>query len=196
MNRTRRTLTAFASVVALTAPFALGSAAAGAAASSTTGHDHGGVNTFYDTRPCGDDGVGYEIVSTTNSVEHETENANGGHFTFTETGSFTAAPVEVLRDGEGTPIRGGEDEELTPALDGDGNVVYLAGPTYAGHYTAWGGGNSTRGGTAFTFTFSVNGIGSDGSTFGQNSVFHAVSSPGDPDDPNLLKVIFEHEVCR
>jgi hypothetical protein len=190
MHYTRRALTSLASLVVLAAPFAVAAAPAGAAATSGTNHEHQVTRTFFDTRPCADDGVGYEITATVNTVEHETENAKGGHFTFTETGSFTARPAEVLRDGDGNPIRG-DDDELAPALDGDGNVVYLAGAVYTGHYTAWGGGNFNANGSGFTFTFSVHGTGSDGSTFRENSVFHVLEQ-----EPDITKLIFERDVCH
>ena len=45
------------------------------AATTGTGHEHQVTRTFFDTRPCADDGVGYEITATVNTVEHETENA-------------------------------------------------------------------------------------------------------------------------
>jgi hypothetical protein len=186
---------ALASLFALAAPLLVGSVPAGAAATTDTGHTHHGVRTFYDIKPCAVDGVGYEIQTTSNSVEHETDNASGAHFTFTETGTFTARPAEVVRDADGNPIRN-DDDELTPALDADGQVVYLPGATFAGHFTTWGGGHVSRGGSGFTFTFSVHGVGTDGTTFGQHSVFHSTSWPGDPDDPSLVKVMFDHEVCR
>lgn len=190
-RHTRRALTVFASVGALAGPLVVAAAPAGAAASSLTSHSHQTVSTFYDTRPCADDGVGYEITATTNSVEHETENARGGHFTFTETGGFTARPAEVVRDGDGNPVRN-DDDELEAALDVNGDVVYLDGPTYAGHYTAWGGGNFNGGGTSnFTFTFSVHGVGSDGSTFRENSLFHALER-----EPDVTKLIFDRQVCH
>ena len=191
MDQPRRALTILTSVVALAAPFVAATAPAGAAATALTGREHQVVRTFYDTRPCADDGVGYEIVATVNSVEHEATNAKGGHFTFSETGRFTARPAEVIRDEAGNPVRNDEDE-LAPDLDENGNVVYLDGPTYTGHYTARGGGNFNGGGTSgFTFTFSVHGVGSDGSTFRENSVFHVVER-----EPDVTKLIFERDVCH
>jgi hypothetical protein len=191
MRPTRRALTSLAALAALAAPFAVAAAPAGAAATTGTGHEHQVTRTFFDTRPCADDGVGYEITATVNTIEHETENAKGGHSTFTETGSFTARPAEVVRDGDGNPIRN-DDDELAPALDADGNVVYLDGVVYTGHYTAWGGGNFNNSKTSnFTFTFSVHGTGSDGSTFRENAVFHVVER-----EPDITKLIFEHDVCH
>jgi hypothetical protein len=192
MHPTRQALTGLAALVALAAPFAVAAAPAGAAAATHTSHEHRVTRTFFDTRPCADDGVGYEITATVNVVEHETENAKGGHFTFTETGSFTARPAEVVRDDDGNPIRNDDDDELAPDLDSDGNVVYLDGAIYTGRYTAWGGGNFNGGGTSnFTFTFSVHGAGSDGSTFRENSVFHVLER-----EPDITKLIFEHDVCH
>jgi hypothetical protein len=172
-------------------------AAAGAAAESTTENSHGEI-TFYDVKPCSTDGIAYEIVANVNAIEHESENPNGGHFTFTETGRFTARPVVVERDADGNPVYDEEEESLIPTLDGDGNVQYLDGETFNGHYTVWGGGNQTRGGQNSTFTFSVTGRGSEGSAFKENATFHFTAAPGqDPfEDPSLLKVIFEHDRCH
>jgi hypothetical protein len=191
MSHTRRALTGLAALAALAAPFAVTVGPAGAAATTGTSHEHHVTSSFFDTRPCADDGLGYEITATVNTVEHETENAKGDHSTFTETGNFTARPAEVVRDTDGNPIRN-DDDELDPALDTDGNVVYLAGVTYTGHYTAWGGGNFNNDKTSnFTFTFSVHGTGSDGSTFRENSIFHVVEA-----EPDITKLIFERDVCH
>jgi hypothetical protein len=191
MHPTRKALTGLASLVVLAAPFAVVAAPAGAAATSGTNHEHQVTRIFFDTRPCADDGVGYEITATVNTVEHETVNAKGDHFTFTETGRFTARPAEVVRDGDGSPVRN-DNDELTPDLGDDGWAVYLDGVTYTGRYTAWGGGNFNNNKTSnFTFTFSVHGTGSDGSTFRENSVFHVVER-----EPDITKLIFERDVCH
>jgi hypothetical protein len=171
-------------------------AASGAAQSSTeNSHDQ---TTFYDVKPCSSDGIGYEIVADVNVIEHESENSNGGHFTFTETGHFTARPVVVERDADGNPVYDEAEESLIPVVDADGNVQYLDGETFRGRYTVWGGGNQTRGGQNSTFTFSVTGRGTEGSVFKENSTFHFTAGPGgDPfEDESLLKVIFEHSRCH
>jgi hypothetical protein len=191
MRPTRRALTALAALAALAAPFAVAAAPAGAAANTATRHEHRVTRIFFDTRPCADDDVGYEITAIVNSVEHMTVNAKGDHSTFTETGRFTARPVKVIRDGDGNPIRN-DDGELSPALDGGGTVVPLDGVVYTGRYTAWGGGNFNNDKTSnFTFTFSAHGRGSDGSTFRENSVFHVVER-----EPDITKLIFERDVCH
>ena len=170
---------------------------AGGAAQSTTENSHGEI-TFYDVKPCSSDGIGYEIVADVNAIEHESENANGGHFTFTETGRFTARPIVVELDADGNPVYDDGEGSLIPVLDAGGNVQYLDGETFHGRYTAWGGGNQTRGGQNSTFTFSVTGRGTDGGAFKENSTFHFTAEPGgDPfEDESLLKVIFEHTRCH
>ena len=64
----------------------LAPAAAWAADTETT-HEHNVTETFHDEVPCVGTG---EITLTYNEVEHATENANGFHATFTQTGTFTA----------------------------------------------------------------------------------------------------------
>jgi hypothetical protein len=64
----------------------LTSVGAWAAVSETT-TEHNATETIHDEVPCVGTG---EITITYNEVEHSTENANGFHATFTQTGTFTA----------------------------------------------------------------------------------------------------------
>ena len=57
------------------------------AADTETTHEHNATETFHDEVPCVGTG---EITLTYNEVEHATENSNGFHATFTQTGTFTA----------------------------------------------------------------------------------------------------------
>jgi len=103
-----------------------------AKAETSTQTVHNETETFVDTFPC-DSGTLAEITITYNGVFHETENENGTHFTFTQTGTFEAIVA-------GDP----------------------ASP-YTGKFTIWGGSNDNRQSEADTFTFTVHLEGSDGS---------------------------------
>jgi hypothetical protein len=84
----------------------------------------------------------YDITITYNTVEHATFGPKSVHFTFTVTGTFVAVPQD-------------------PAL-----------PTYTGHFTESGGFNENAKNASGTFTFSLHGTGSDGSTITFNAVEH------------------------
>lgn len=90
------------------------------------------------------------LTITYNEIEHQSsDNKGGSHATFTQTGTFTFEQ---------------DDEEVT----------------FTGHFTIWGGFNSNSGGTNVgTFTFSIHGTGSDGSSLKANSVSHTTSNPAD-----------------
>ena len=112
--------------------------AAFAAPTTTTTTEKGLVETFVDVVPtCEGGGPLYRITTTSNNIEHETTFDDGRqHATFTSTGTFTATPL------------------ADPTL-----------PSYTGKFTTWGGFNATGSTVNGTFTFSVRGTGSDGSTF-------------------------------
>jgi hypothetical protein len=57
------------------------------AADTETTHEHNATETMHDEVPCVGTG---EITITYNEVEHATENDNGFHATFTQTGTFVA----------------------------------------------------------------------------------------------------------
>jgi hypothetical protein len=89
----------------------------------------------------------YDITITYNEVEHSTIGPKSMHFTFTQTGTFVAVPQD-------------------PSL-----------PTYTGHFTMWGGFNENAKTASGTFTFSLHGTGSDGSTIAFNGVEHFNVTP-------------------
>ena len=103
------------------------------------------VETFVDVVPtCEEGGPLYRITTTSNLVEHTTTFDDGRvHETFTQTGRFVAAPLE--------------DASL---------------PSFTGRFTVWGGFNQNGKTVNGTFTFSVRGTGSDGSTFTNQSTDH------------------------
>ena len=82
----RRLSIALGAATLLAASF-LAPAGALAAANPVTTTEHHATETFQDQVPC--IGTG-EITITYNEVDHTTENANGFHTTFTQTGTFSA----------------------------------------------------------------------------------------------------------
>ena len=117
---------------------------------TTTTVQKGLVETFVDVVPsCEGGGPAYSITTTSNPIEHETVFDDGRvHATFTQTGTFTATPLE------------------DPSL-----------PSYTGKFTIWGGFNANGATSSGTFTFSARGTGSDGSTFSNHSVDHFNQRP-------------------
>lgn len=126
-------------VVLLSASTAL---AGGNGAQTFTQNEHNVTDSFVEPLLCEDDPL-YSITVTYNSVIHMTENANGFHVTFTQTGTVVAEPFD------------------DPSL-----------PTYTGRFTIWGGFNDNRQSAASTFTLSVTLKGSDGSTITFAGVEH------------------------
>jgi hypothetical protein len=114
-----------------------------------TTHQKGLVETFVDVIPtCEEDGPLYTITTTSNLVMHETIFDDGRvHATFTQTGKFVAVP-------------------LNPSL-----------PSFTGRFTQWGGFNQNGETVNGTFTFSLRGTGSDGSTVTLNLVEHFNERP-------------------
>ena len=123
-----------------------------AAPETTTTHEHGLVDTFVDVVPTCDNSAPalYTITTTSNLVEHETVFADGRvHATFTQTGKFVAVPLS--------------DASL---------------PSFTGRFTTWGNFNQNSDSVVnTTFTFSIRGTGSDGSTFSVNQVAHFNQRP-------------------
>jgi hypothetical protein len=117
---------------------------------NTTTHEKGLVETFVDVIPtCEEDGSLYTITLTSNLVVHETIFDDGRvHATFTQTGTFTAVPLE------------------DPSL-----------PSFTGKVTIWGGFNANGKTVNGTFTFNLRATGSDGSTVSINSVEHFNERP-------------------
>jgi hypothetical protein len=112
--------------------------------------EHNATETFIDVVPtCEGGGPAYEITLTYNEVEHVTVFPDGReHDTFTQTGTFVAVPVD------------------DPTL-----------PTYTGKFTIWGGFNANGKVVNGTFTFTVHGTGSDGSTINVHETDHFNTTP-------------------
>ena len=117
---------------------------------TVTTHEKGLVETFVDVIPsCDEDGAPYTITTTSNLVEHETVFDDGRvHATFTQTGKFSAVPLE------------------DPSL-----------PSFTGRFTTWGGFNQNGKTVNGTFTFNLRGTGSDGSIVSFHTVEHFNQRP-------------------
>ena len=165
------------------------------AASAETVTFHKDVATFGDYVPCVSEFPsleGFELTTTVNGVEHFNGNKKSGHFTFTNTGTFSAEPVffaDADADGE-------------PDFDEETESFVIAGPregeSFSGKFTIWGGGNFNNSGIVTnTFTFSGHGSGDEGTKVNWSSVDH-VTSVGDPfEDPTaIIKVAFSRFNCR
>lgn len=99
------------------------------------------------------------VTSTFNAVFHMTENKNGVHVTGTATGDFEFVPNDPSE------------------------------PTFTGKFTTWFGENSNRQNGNGTFTFMVNGTGSDGSEIKFHITAHfSVSASG-------VETFFEKPRC-
>ena len=150
-----------------------------ATAGAETITEQGVTETFADYVPCANDPEvtpleGWEITTTTNTIEHGSSNKNGEHATFTETGSFHAEPVYLLdADNDGFPEFDEETESFTVAGPRDG-------VTYDGHFTIWGGFNGNKSNANGTFTFSGNGTGDDDSTVSWHFVSHFAEDDSPP----------------
>jgi hypothetical protein len=112
---------------------------------NVTTHEKGLVETFVDVIPtCEEGGPLYTITTTSNLVMHETTFDDGRvHATFTQTGTFSAVPLE--------------DASL---------------PSFTGKFTIWGGFNQNGKTVNGTFTFNLSGTGSDGSTLSFHTMEH------------------------
>ena len=128
------------------------------------------TETFTDVVPCHPELGDYEITTTYNGQEHSTFTDSSGHFTFTETGTFSALPSA-----------------------GNPNTE-----TFTGKFTVWGGGTFNTRQSEESFTFNVQGTGSQGTTFGAHDNAHVVTDgPGDPEDPATpVKVAFDKSTCH
>jgi hypothetical protein len=117
---------------------------------NTTTTQKGLVETFVDVIPtCEEDGPPYTITITSNLITHETIFDDGRiHATFTQTGTFSAVPLE------------------DPSL-----------PSFTGKFTQWGGFNQNGQTVNGTFTFNLHGTGSDGSKVSINLVEHFNARP-------------------
>lgn len=125
-------------------------APANAAPETDTVTMHDVTETFLDVYPsCSEDAPAYLVTVTYNSVDHSTVSGDTAHFTFTQTGTFTATPAE--------------DATL---------------PDVSGHFTVWGGFNQNAGGVSNgTFTFNITGTNDDGTPLRVHAVDHFNTTP-------------------
>jgi hypothetical protein len=129
-----------------------------------TFHEKNAIDTFHDVIPCLGEGAGAPATITTieNGVFH-----------------VTAAGI----DDKGTPDP--DDDQFIPPYHVTGTFTgtFVALPddstlpTYAGHFTQWFGENSNRKNFATTFTFTVMGLGSDGSVIKFHETAHFSVTP-------------------
>jgi len=128
----------------------IGAPAYAAPPDTTVTHEKNLVETFVDVVPtCEADGPLYTITTTSNLVSKESVFDDGRvHATFTQTGTFVAEPLE------------------DPSL-----------PSFTGKFTTWGGFNLNNKTVNGTFTFTVHGTGSDGSTFRFHTTEHFNQRP-------------------
>ncbi|HJU52833.1 MAG TPA: hypothetical protein VJ815_10915 [Acidimicrobiia bacterium] len=106
-----------------------------------TGVDHGITETFVEFFDC--EGTLYEITVVYTLIEHSTVFDDGrAHFTFTQTGTFDAIPLDPSQ------------------------------PDASGHFAVWGGFNQNNSTVNGTFTFNVNGEYEDGGQISTHAVDH------------------------
>ena len=140
----------FTGVLAVVGLLLIGGPAFAAPPETNTTTQKNLVETFVDVVPtCEEGGPAYTITTTSNLIEHETVFDDGrAHFTFTQTGTFVAVPLD------------------DPSL-----------PSYTGTFTTWGGFNNNGKAVNGTFTFTVRGTGSDGSRFVTHVTDHFNTTP-------------------
>ena len=170
---------------------AAGASGGGAGTTHERDIEHQATEVFFDVVPCHAELGGYQITTTYNAQFHDTENKNGDWETGTQTGTFSAVPIQftIGQDEDGNPI-------VVPVLDANGNPIPRAGESFTGHFTTWFGGSINPNGSVFTDTFNVSGVGSGGTTFRSHANDHVVFGPGEPFDPDtLVKLTFEKVNC-
>jgi opacity protein-like surface antigen len=140
----------FAATMAAGLLLLIGAPAYAAPPVTTVTHEKDLVETFVDVVPtCEGGGPLYTITTTSNLVSKESVFDDGRvHATFTQTGTFVAEPLE------------------DPSL-----------PSFTGKFTSWGGFNQNGKTVNGTFTFTVHGTGSDGSTFRFHTTEHFNARP-------------------
>ena len=170
----RRSLALAALGVLIAALFAVQSAtAAGAGAQSFTERTHKETIVEFDYLPCSDTPIPGRITQTINGVFHVTELTSGkGAGTFWLTGTFTGSFLFEPIDSE---LVDGPEDTLVPE---DPNYEVIAGATtYSGRFTVWFGENGNLKNHNGTFTFSIRGVGSDGSRLMFHETAHFLLTP-------------------
>ncbi len=159
MSRFKFLAATFISATALLTSTLSGAHAAGAGASTYTQTDHNASQVISDN-PNPCTGALGTVTLTYNDVMHVTTLANGTDWmTFTQTGDFSFVPYDSTQ------------------------------PSYSGHFTTWGNQNDNLQNGNSTYTFSLHGTGSDGSTLSFHEVAHySVSATG-------VTVVFDRPTC-
>jgi hypothetical protein len=148
----RMMLRAGIAVIAVAGTMVIGPSAMAAPAEVV--HEHGVTETFVDTITCSDE-PNAEITVTYNSVEKTSTTPDGGeHSTFTESGTFTAVPLDGSQSATGHfAVWGGFNDNGT-TVDGTFTLniqgTYEDGTTLSVH--AVDHFNTTPGGAEFFFT--------------------------------------------
>jgi hypothetical protein len=167
----------FVAAAALAALLVGGAAGSARAAPVTlTSHEKKEVFTFHDLAPC--IGNGSELAT----------------ITVTETGVFHVTAAGI--DDQGTPDP--QDDVFIPPYHVTGTFTGTfvavpddpALPTFAGHFTQWFGENANPSTHEGTFTFTIIGKGTDGSTLKFHETAHFLVTP------TGATVEFDRPTCR
>lgn len=151
-------------VVAVAALF-LGAMAGSALASkpiTLTFHEKHATDTFHEEIPCIDGGAEATITITENGVFHVTAAGIDDQGTPDPDDDVFIPPYHVTGTFTGTFVAVPDDPSL---------------PTFTGHFTQWFGENSNTKTHVGTFTFTVIGHGSDGSTLKFHDTAHFRVTP-------------------
>jgi opacity protein-like surface antigen len=140
-----------------------------------TFHEKHATETFRDVIPCLDGGAPATITTTENGVFHVTAAGVDDQGTPNPDDDTFIPPYHVTGTFTGTFVAMPDD----PAL-----------PTFRGHFTQWFGENVNRNNVASTFTFTVIGHGSDGSTIKFHETAHFSITP------NGAVLEFDKTRCR
>ena len=121
---------------------AVSASAAGEGAVTSTETERNATDAVVGVLPCAGEGM-YTVTFTYNEVDHATFSPDGSvHFTFTQTGTFTAVPEDPSQ------------------------------PAFSGRFTLWFGLNADNDSAAATFTESMRGTGTDGARVNFQTVEH------------------------
>jgi opacity protein-like surface antigen len=150
----------------LTGALFLGLTAGAAAAKpvTITFHEKNATETFKDVIPClGEEPAPATITTTENGVFHVTAAGIDDQGTPDPNDDTFIPPYHVTGTFTGTFVAVPDDSSL---------------PTFTGHFTQWFGENANRKNFVTTFTFTVIGTGTDGSSLRFHETAHFSVTPG------------------
>jgi hypothetical protein len=143
---------------------------------TVTFHEKKEVFTFHDVIPCIGSGEELATITTTeNGVFHVTAAGIDDQGTPDPSDDVFIPPYHVTGTFTGTFVAVPDDPSL---------------PTFTGHFTQWFGENSNKKNFTATFTFTVIGRGSDGSTIKFHETAHITVTP------NGATVEFDKPSCH